>query len=407
MRKIEHAVPRFPQVYRVFVVDESGKESPTSTFRVRKRVKVDSKWTTKVQTFTSFEKAKLYSKQKVQVSVSGSPCTLTFKEAFDKFLFHKEFEQCLSPGTIQGYKIRARHFEFFHTFNMKTMTPRLIDTWVDLMLDPIYKARQQKSRTDYDHELTLLNVFFRFYRDFIDDSFQLPIVKRHRLRLCPPKRRSQEIRFLSESEEVKFLDALKNSPMLFDLALFQLQTGCRIGEAAALEFNSVEFHREQVHIRAHLHWDRTKGGRVQLLPGTKTGLDRCIPLSPVCLKMLRKRFTEQKRGPVFPYKDGSWLPYRTIQAAYDKAFKATGSGITGSHSLRHSFAVRFLERTKDIYALQKVLGHADLKTTQVYAKYTNESVRKSFRLFHGEKDADEHGSFQNSFQNREAIQIIK
>jgi hypothetical protein len=44
--------------------------------------------------------------------------------------------------------------------------------------------------------------------------------------------------------------------------------------------------------------------------------------------------------------------------------------------------------TKDIYALQRTLGHVSLEETQTYAKYTNESARNAFKLFKGGKIED-------------------
>lgn len=100
--------------------------------------------------------------------------------------------------------------------------------------------------------------------------------------------------------------------------------------------------------------------------------------------MLKRRQAEAKSTTiVFPNTGGEWLTYRAIQAAYDRAFQNAKLVHRGTHTLRHTFAVRFLEETKDIYALQRVLGHATLDETQRYAKYTLESVRKAFQLFKG------------------------
>jgi site-specific recombinase XerD len=79
--------------------------------------------------------------------------------------------------------------------------------------------------------------------------------------------------------------------------------------------------------------------------------------------------------------DGDWISYRTVQHLYSKVFKQLGFSKSGTHVLRHTFAVSFLEEVKDIYALQKILGHSDLKVTQIYAKYTVAAVRRAFGVF--------------------------
>jgi integrase len=384
MPKIDKAVPKHPKIYRVFDVDESGRETSTGIFRVRHRIKIAGKWTTRVTTFQNFDSAKVFCRQPIRYEADAPPKKWTFGLVLEKFFHYKEHEERRAPGTIHGYRSRARHLRFFQELSIREITPLQIDGWVNLLLDPEYKALQLSSREDYDHELVLLGVILRFYREFYDETYVVPLLKRHRKRLCPPRKEDEEIRYLSEGQEIDFLEAMNCWPVLRDVALFQLHTGARVGEAAAMDFDSVEFTRQQVHIRQHLHWERTKGGSTSVLKGTKTGPDRTVPLTLECLQMLRRRRQESGGSVAFTDpKRGSWLTYRAIQSAYDTAFKRLGLPHRGSHTLRHTFAVRFLEQTKDIHALQKALGHTDLSTTMIYAKYTNDSVRKAFQIFRG------------------------
>jgi len=384
MSKIEKCIPKFPNIYRVFEVADCGKETPSNTFRVRKRVKVLGRWTTRVATFDNFEAAKVYVRQPLTPEVLERPTLLTFREVFEKFLHYKEFEENRAPGTIHGYRSRAQHFRFFENMEVRDITPMAISIWADLLLNPEYKAKQQSSRESYDHELVLLTGVLNYYREFHDETYLFPIMKKHRKRLCPPKKSRDEIRYLSTEEEMRFLDALKRWPVIHDLALFQLHTGARVGEAAALTFDAVEFMQRQVRIRQHLHWDRRKNGLTTVLKGTKTRMDRTIPLTPECLEMLRMRLQKGGDGRVFEDpKRGSWFAYRSIQSVYDDVFKRLGLPHRGTHTLRHTFAVRFLEQTENIHALQRALGHTDLEVTQVYAKYSDASVKRVFEVFRG------------------------
>lgn len=388
MPKIEKAVPKHPKIYRIFEVGDGGEKFPTTIYRVRHRIKVNNKWTTKVATFDNFEAAKTFCRQPPPTESEWNLENWTFTDVLEKFFSHKEHEEKRAPGTIHGYRVRAKHLKFFEEFQMRQITPKVVDAWVNLMLDPAYKNLQLSSRENYDHELVLLSVILRFYREFFDEAYVLPILKRHRKRLCPSRKNSEEIRYLSEGQEDDFVAALEKWPTIRDLALFQLHTGARVGEAAAMDFDAVEFHRQQVHFRQHLHWERTKNGSIKVLKGTKSGPDRTVPLTPECLGMLRRRHLAGGSSLVFmDPKSESWLTYRSIQSVYDRAFKLLGLPHRGSHTLRHTFAVRFLEQTKDIHALQKALGHTDLTTTMIYAKYTNDSVRKAFQIFRsgGEK----------------------
>ena len=62
--------------------------------------------------------------------------------------------------------------------------------------------------------------------------------------------------------------------------------------------------------------------------------------------------------------------------------RQSGIGKVSPHMIRHSFATHLLERGADIRAIQELLGHAYLTSTQVYTRISNNAVRSAFRRFH-------------------------
>ena len=62
--------------------------------------------------------------------------------------------------------------------------------------------------------------------------------------------------------------------------------------------------------------------------------------------------------------------------------RQAGIGNVSPHTLRHSFATHLLERGADIRAIQELLGHTYLTSTQIYTRISNKAVRSTFHQFH-------------------------
>ena len=86
-----------------------------------------------------------------------------------------------------------------------------------------------------------------------------------------------------------------------------------------------------------------------------------------------------KQRPLFPSRNGQGNTKMSRRAAHDvlkKAFELTGlNGKLATHSMRKSFAQRLYDRTGDIYAVQEMLGHKNITTTQKYLGVNYQNVR--------------------------------
>jgi len=98
----EVKIPNFPQLYKIVELLPDGKTTPTGNYRVRKRVRVEGKWTTHTETFGTFDEAKRFAKSQYHPTAPG-PTRITFGNAFKRFMKHKQCEMKLSLGTLSGY----------------------------------------------------------------------------------------------------------------------------------------------------------------------------------------------------------------------------------------------------------------------------------------------------------------
>lgn len=103
----------------------------------------------------------------------------------------------------------------------------------------------------------------------------------------------------------------------------------------------------------------------------KGGKDRVVPLMPDVARMIR----DAQPGWVFPNGMGSHLTPAHVGVIVRRAL----DGVATAHQLRHRFATRTYQATKDIRAVQELLGHASVATTQRYTKVADNALRAAVR----------------------------
>ncbi len=156
-----------------------------------------------------------------------------------------------------------------------------------------------------------------------------------------------------------------------DRALLELaySSGLRVSELVGLN-------RGDVDARAGLVRVRDKGRR-----------ERIVPVGETALAALGRYLaaTPAPRGdePVFRGPSGRRLSVRTVQLVVRRRLGqvAHGLGVT-PHALRHSFASHLLDRGADLRAIQELLGHRSLASTQVYTHVTRARLRKVYEQAH-------------------------
>ena len=118
----------------------------------------------------------------------------------------------------------------------------------------------------------------------------------------------------------------------------------------------------------------------------KGAKDRYTVLSPRLLAELRAYWRIYRpKDWLFPsdLKPGRPLCNAAVKRAFHRAVRETGLPSNGGvHSLRHSFATHLLGRGADLRAIQEMLGHASLGTTQVYTHVDQARLKQIHRQFH-------------------------
>jgi integrase/recombinase XerC len=181
-------------------------------------------------------------------------------------------------------------------------------------------------------------------------------------------------RFVPEEELVALLDGpWEDTPRATrDRTILELLygTGMRLSELVGLDRESVDLRHGTVRVLGKGRKERV----VVYGEKAKTALS-------VYLASLREA-GEPAAGPLFPGRRGR-LSARTVQRIVGLHLqRLSRAGGHSPHALRHSFATHMLDRGADIRAIQELLGHASLSTTQIYTHVSIETLRKAFDEAH-------------------------
>jgi len=161
---------------------------------------------------------------------------------------------------------------------------------------------------------------------------------------------------LAVDEVVRIIDSTTNfKHRLLLMAVYS--AGLRVSEAVSLKLSDIDFGRNIITIRAG------KGRK-----------DRTALLSDIFRKSLAEyEKIEKPREWIFPgHSADEHISVRTAEKVFENALNKSGIKKHASiHALRHSFATHLLENGIDIRYIQKLLGHANVKTTEIYTHVSN------------------------------------
>ena len=265
----------------------------------------------------------------------------------------------LSENTRAAYK---RDLETLVSY----LTNHEITSWQDVGIPEIrtYIASRHRQGIGGRTLQRSLSSIRRFFNYLIDEGLHTSnpadVIK-------APKSPRKLPKVLDTDEANKLLEIQSDNPLADDplakrdLAMMELMysSGLRVSELAGLDIDDLDLHAAQAHVTG-------KGSKQRIVPiGTKAiaAIRNWLLLRPSFLK----DDVNENQAAVFLSRNGKRISVRSIQQRFRHwGMKQDLNSSLHPHMLRHSFASHLLESSGDLRAVQELLGHADISTTQVY-----------------------------------------
>lgn len=278
----------------------------------------------------------------------------------ERFREHLASERRASPHTVLAYERDVRSLVEYAR-KRRGGSARLEDLDKLLLRGFLAELSRAISPTSIARKLASIRAFFGWLER------ESLVAKNPALALASPKLRRKLPVFLAPDAAAEVMTvpleaAVSAVERVRDSALLEVLYGCglRVSELVGLDLEHVAFEREEVRVLG-------KGNKERLVPLGSKARDAILAYLNERPSLRNERTGAQDPHALFLGRRGTRLGARRVQALVHR-YGALGAGRSDlhPHALRHSCATHLLEGGADLRAIQELLGHSSLATTQRY-----------------------------------------
>jgi len=294
-------------------------------------------------------------------------------ELIDRYIQYLQYERNASPHTVRNYRSDLLQFRNFLAQGQAggQVSLQSIDT-LRIRSFLAFLFEKEKKKASIARKLAAVRAFFKFL------SRERELAENPAASVSTPKIPHTLPRIMSEEEMNSFLNqvgeaAQSGDPALLrDRAILELlyASGLRVSELVGLDLRKVNFGDGIVLVRG-------KGNKERIVPFGSKAREAMTAYLPAREKVLREHKTASTA--LFLNARSGRLTTRSVDRLLKKYIRQFGPNVKVSpHSLRHAFASHLLAEGADLRAIQEMLGHKSLSTTQ---KYTQVSIQQLIEVY--------------------------
>ena len=287
----------------------------------------------------------------------------------DKFLDYLSSELNRSQQTVESYRDDLKHFEKFakdlsDSFSWETVDSDMVRDWMESMMD------KGNSAATVSRRLSALKTFYRFAlaRRYVESD---PVYS-----IKGPKKEKPLPQFVKESEMDELLDRQAwgddyNNVRARTIIILFYETGMRLSELVNLNDKDVNFVTSEIKITG-------KGNKQRIVPFGDELKNTLLEF-----RRLRDASVEVKTPALVVSDKGTRMsPSKVQNIVRSNLSRVCSLKKKSPHVLRHSFATAMLNHHVGIENLKKLLGHANISTTEIYTHTTFEQLKRVYNEAH-------------------------
>ena len=303
-------------------------------------------------------------------SVSTVHCVRPDPWNVDEFL---RFLVAVSPATLKAYKQDLNEFIRWSEENgfsaPEAITRNDVDSWI---------ANMQKNGRAQKTMARRISALRRYYQWLMTKKV---IHKDPTAKVRTPKGPQRLPRPLQRSEIDQLFDEAtpQNALELRDRLVVELLygSGLRVAELCGLQEESVDLTKQSIEVIG-------KGSKLRTVPITAYTSDLLRLWIPKGSQAFDDVYTSSGRSSsaLLVNRRGNGIGRSDVRRILHRLLRSKGMTERSPHALRHTYATHLLDGGADLRAVQELLGHADLTTTQIYTHVSREQLRETHRKHH-------------------------
>ncbi|MCB0283242.1 MAG: site-specific tyrosine recombinase XerD [Calditrichae bacterium] len=286
------------------------------------------------------------------------------------YISHLTFEQNLTENSIDAYKKDITRYLNYLNKNGINSPEHAQPVHVHRLLQALTEIGL--SENSLARNLSSIRGFYRFLigESYIEKDPTMHVDRPKIPRYLPSVLTIEEVNMILEIPDIKTSLGLRNRAMFETI----YASGLRISELLTLQTTQVYFEQEILRIFG-------KGRKERLVPITEDALSWIKKY----IDFARPSLNKSGHGglTIFLNNRGKPMSRMGFWKILDEAAHLAGiKKKVHPHTMRHSFATHLIENGADLRAVQEMLGHSDISTTQIYTHLDRSHIEKEYRKFH-------------------------